>query len=136
MGRLETEGGKRFQVGVTGPCKRMWTRNEGAVFAPLCAFEGSFNVQNKPKHPSIPSEEHPNLGPTLSPCTMHAQSCLTYCHSMYYNPPGSSVHGIFQVRILDWIAITYSRGSSLPRDQTCISCISCIDRQFLYHCAS
>ena len=40
--------------------------------------------------------------------------------------PGSSVYGIFQARILEWAAISYSRGSSQPRDQTCISCISCI----------
>ena len=37
---------------------------------------------------------------------------------MVYNPPGSSVHGIFQARILEWVAISYSRGSSLSRDQT------------------
>ena len=38
------------------------------------------------------------------------------------SPPGSSAHGIFWVRILEWDAISYSRGSSWPRDQTCISC--------------
>ena len=38
-------------------------------------------------------------------------------------PPGSSVHGIFQARILEWVAICYSRESSQPRDQTQISCI-------------
>jgi len=42
------------------------------------------------------------------------------------SPPGSSVHGIFQARILEWVAISYSRGSSRPRDQTHISCILCI----------
>ena len=48
--------------------------------------------------------------------------------------PGSSVHEIFQARILEWVAISYSRGSSWPRDQTHISCISCISRRILYHC--
>ena len=38
-----------------------------------------------------------------------AQSCPTLCDSMDYNPPGSSVHGIFQARILPWIAVSYSR---------------------------
>ena len=38
------------------------------------------------------------------------------------NPPGSSVHGILQARILDWVAISFSRGPSPARDQTCISC--------------
>ena len=42
--------------------------------------------------------------------------------------PGSSVHGIFQARILDWVAISFSRGSSRPRDWTCVSCI--IGRRF------
>ena len=42
---------------------------------------------------------------------------------MDYNPSGSSVHGISQSRILKWVAISFSRGSSWPRDQTCVSCI-------------
>ena len=51
------------------------------------------------------------------------------------NPPGSSVHGVFQARILEMVAISSSRGSFLPRDQNCISLISCIGRQILYHWA-
>ena len=46
--------------------------------------------------------------------------------------PDSSVHETFQTGILDGVAISYSRGSSQPRDQTCISCVSCIGRQILY----
>ena len=65
-----------------------------------------------------------------------AQSCPTLCDSMDYSPPGSSVHGISQERILDWVAISFSRGSSRPRDQTHVSCISCIGGQILYHCAT
>ena len=45
----------------------------------------------------------------------------------------SSVHGIFRARILEWGAISYFRGSSQPRDQTCVSRVSCINRQILYH---
>ena len=52
-----------------------------------------------------------------------AQSCLTLCKSMDCSPPGSSVHGILQARILEWIAIPFSRGSSWPRNQTGVSCI-------------
>ena len=44
--------------------------------------------------------------------------------------PGSSVHGIFQARILKWVATFCSRGSSRPRDQTHTSCVSCIGRWF------
>ena len=40
-----------------------------------------------------------------------------------YSSPGSFVHGILQARILEWVACPFSRGSSLPRDQTCISCV-------------
>ena len=47
-----------------------------------------------------------------------AQSCLTLCDPMDCNLPGSSVHGILQARILEWVAISFSRGSSQPRDQT------------------
>ena len=49
---------------------------------------------------------------------------------------GSSVHRIFQAGILEWVAISFSRGSSRPRDRTCIPCISCIGRRILYHCAT
>ena len=51
-----------------------------------------------------------------------AQSCLTLCNPMHYSPPGSSVHGISQARILEWVAISFSGGSSRPKDQTRISC--------------
>ena len=54
------------------------------------------------------------------------------CDLMDCGPPGSSVHRISQARILDWVAISFSRGSSWPRDQTHISCISYIGRWILY----
>ena len=55
-----------------------------------------------------------------------AQLCRTLCNSIDYSPPGSSVHGILQAKILEWIAIPFSRGSSWPRDWTHISHVSCI----------
>ena len=60
-------------------------------------------------------------------CNMYAQShhsCLTICYSMDCSPPGSSVHGILQAMIPEWVAMPSSRGSSLPRDWTPVSCIS------------
>ena len=54
-----------------------------------------------------------------------AQSCPTHCDSMNYSPPGFAVHGLLQARILKWIAISSSRGSSWPQDWALISCISC-----------
>ena len=53
-----------------------------------------------------------------------AQSCLTLCDPVDCSPPGSSVHGILQARILEWVAISFSRGSSRPRDRTQVSCIA------------
>ena len=68
---------------------------------------------------------------------MHAkllQSCLTLCDPMDCSPPGSSVHDtILQARILEWITMPSFRGSSWPRDWTCVSYIYCIGRWFLYH---
>ena len=57
-----------------------------------------------------------------------AQSCPTLCDPMDCSPPGSLVHGIFQAWILEWVAISFSRGSSRPRDQTWVSCI--VGRRF------
>ena len=56
------------------------------------------------------------------------QSCLTLCDPMDCRSLGSSVHGILQARILEWVAMPSSRGSSWPRNGTLISYLSCIDR--------
>ena len=57
-----------------------------------------------------------------------AQLCPTLCYPVEYSPPGPSVHGIFQARILEWVAISFSRGSFQPRDRTQLSIIA--DRCF------
>ena len=62
--------------------------------------------------------------------------CPILCNPTDCNLPGSSVDGILQARILEWAAISSSRRSSRSRDQTCISCVSCIGRQILYCWAS
>ena len=64
-------------------------------------------------------------------CVWVTQSCLILCDPMDCSPPGSSAHGIFQARILEWVAS--SKGSSQPRDWTHFSCVSCIGRRILYH---
>ena len=53
-----------------------------------------------------------------------AQSCPTLCDPVDCSPPGSSVHEILQARILEWVAISFSRGSSRPRDRTQVSRIA------------
>ena len=64
------------------------------------------------------------------------KSCPTLCDPVDCSPPGSSVHGIFQTRILEWVAISFFRGFSQSRDQTCVSWVSCVGRQILYHWAT
>ena len=53
-----------------------------------------------------------------------AQWCPTLCDTMDYSLPGSSVHGILEAKILKWVAIPFSRGSSRPRDRTPLSCVA------------
>ena len=67
--------------------------------------------------------------------------CLTLCdsidpHVACQAPLRYSYHGIFQASILEWITISSSRGPSQPRDQTCISCVSCAGKWILDQCAT
>ena len=66
-------------------------------------------------------------------CCLVTQSCLTLCDPMDSSPPGSPICGVSQERILQWVAISFSRGSSRPRDQTHVSCIG---RRVLYQWAA
>ena len=62
-------------------------------------------------------------------CVLYAKSlrfCLIFRNPMDCSPPGSSVHGILQTRILEWVAIPFPGGSSQPRDQTHVSCASAL----------
>ena len=70
--------------------------------------------------------------------TYHTCMLIHWVMSSYLQPldchwPSSSIHGILQERILEWVTISYYRDSSQLRDWTSISCISCIGRQILYH---
>ena len=67
----------------------------------------------------IPKDFHLTIHPSEV-----AQSCPTLCNPMDCSPPGSSVHGILQARILEWVAISFSRRSSWPRDRTQVSHIA------------
>jgi len=66
-------------------------------------------------------------------CAQSLQSCLPLCDPKNCAPPGPSVHGILQARILEWVAMPSSRGSSQPRDWTYITCVSCIAGGFFTH---
>ena len=75
----------------------------------------------------------PSTGPCFPCCCLVTKSCPTLCHPIDGSLPGSSIHGISQARILEWVAISLSRGSSRPQDWTLVSCIG---RQILYHWAT
>ena len=65
-----------------------------------------------------------HLKPSTITCCLVTKLCLAFCDSTDYSQPVSFVHGIFQERILKWVAISFFRGSSWPRDQTSVFCIA------------
>ena len=67
---------------------------------------------------------------------VYTQADPTLCDPMNCSPPGSSVHGIFQARILEWVAISSSWESSRPRDWIYVSHVSCIGKQILHLCTT
>ena len=76
-----------------------------------------------PNHPHEKILIH--LGRNSMGCCVWLLSCVQFfCNSMDCSLPGSSVHGIFQARILEWVAIALSRKSSRPWDRTCVSCLA------------
>ena len=98
---------------------------------------GSYLIGNKGEYSEKQHlEESVGLGYPLWYCCMRAkslQSCPTLGDPMDCSPPGFSVHGILQARVLEWVATSFSRGSSWPRDRIHVFCISCIGRRILHH---
>ena len=117
----------------------------------------SSQLRNKPRSPSLQADSLPSEPPgkyhqkqdrrvigylghlkkvtpmVESCCCSVAKLCLTLCNLMDCSPPGSSVHGILQARILERVVMPSSRGSSRPRGLTHVSFISCIGRWVLHH---
>ena len=97
-------------------------------------------LSNNKHSQNIPTRQHvPNDGASSeyyqpikngACCCLLTQSCMILCNPMDCSPPGSSVHGILQARILEWVAISFSRGYFWPKDRTYISCTG---RRILYH---
>ena len=87
---------------------------------------------------------HPHMWSQHTECSVRdscvraelLHSCLTFCDPMDCGPPDSCGHQILQARILEWVAVPFSRGSSRPRDQRRVSHVSCIGRQVLCHRAT
>ena len=97
----------------------------------------------RPRHGTETGMSPPNVPPLTTPWggnylvrAKSLQSCRTLCDPKDCSPPGSSVHGILQARILEWVVMPSSRVSSWPRDRTCVSCSSCITGRFFYHWAT
>ena len=72
---------------------------------------------------------HKEANPCVCVCVKSLQLCTILCDPLDCSPPDSSVHGICQANILEWVAISYSRRSSLPGDWTWVSYASCIGKQ-------
>ena len=101
---------------------------------PLCRgstphFDEMTHLPAAAENPVHSPPGHRNAG-AARPCRIceaqSLQSCPTLCDPMDCSPPGSSVHGILLVRILEWVAISFCGGSSWPRDWTRVSHITCI----------
>ena len=93
-------------------------------WAAISSFRGIFTTEAQGK-------------PLLPLCVLAAQLCPTLCNPMDWGLPGSSVHRIFQARILQWVAILFSRGSSRSRDRTtslphCRKILYCLSHQGLF----
>ena len=98
-----------------------------AYFETCCDWEAFSTRTNVMGH-------DPPWHPASSTCVcLVAQSYLALCDPLDYSPPGSSVHGIFQARMLEWVAISCAGRSYWPRNWTRISCVSDTGRQILDH---
>ena len=124
---LEREEGPSFQVPGAGVGDQL----AGCSLLPhLRSSRGSFISPSIPSCPAL-SVFQPSLYVYVCVCVcvcMRALSHVQLCDPMDCSPPGSLVNGIFQARILEWVAVSFSRGSTQPRDRTCISYVSCIGR--------
>ena len=106
--------------------------NQGVITVTLFYHYFSYSFNDLKKWLSTVSATSESLGGMVKWSEV-AQWHPTFCDPVDCSPPGSSIHGILQARILEWVAISFSRGSSLSRDRTQVSYISCIGRWVLYH---
>ena len=82
--------------------------------------EGPWVIQGAVE--TVMAQSSPRRGEHVEVKVSVTQSCSTVCNSMDCSPPGASVHGILQARILEWVVMYSFRGSSRPRDRTWVSC--------------
>ena len=143
--RGQTLGVNSLRKGVRWP-SRLW----GSPPAPPCnklRKFSSFPASRQPFYflPSIPLTSWPSWDMCVCVCvcvcactraclcmSTVTQSCPTLCNPVDYSLPGPSVHETFQAKILEWVAISYSKESSQLRDQTHVSCVSCSGREIFF----
>ena len=97
----------------SGVCVSFWI-----MFFSGCMPRSPPNFYKRKLHLWTPGIPPAHLGHSLNHMVLAVQSCPTLCDPMDCSPPGSCVHGILQAKILEWVAISSSRGSSRPRDGT------------------
>ena len=113
-----------------------WIGNQNQTFILLFWFTIAINkvlFNNKHYYYAYMQPLSSKSLPSSLPLQRTRESYPTLYSPTDHSPPGSSVYGIFQARVLEQVAISYSRGFSQPEDQTCISCVSCIGRWIPYH---
>ena len=108
------------------PCGQSLGKMSKGRLASSRAVVSPSTVSCLPGHHLLSLSKRRSPGPGGGGCLV-AESCLTLCNSADCSPPDSSVHRTLQARILEWVAISFSR-SSPPRDQTWVTCI--VDRCF------
>ena len=113
-----------------GPWGRNLGEAGGVSATPPCALASS--PPARPRWTALTHRQSSDLSPAWAVPSSSLESCLraqlltTLCDPGDCSPPGSSVHGVLQARILEWVANSFSRGSSRPRDGTHASCVSCV----------
>ena len=105
----------------------LWPARKGQLKYRLCLLCDASHPALVPSSPGWPQELFVNVQESESESEV-AQSCMTLCDPMDCSPPGSSIHGILQARVLEWVAISFSGGSSPPRDWNRVSRI--VGRRF------
>ena len=124
---------RRVPLSMGAPRQEYWS---GLPFPPPGDLPDPGIDSKSPMPPVLAGILYSATREVLKPSCLHTkslQSCTTLCNSINCSPPGSSVHGILQARILEWVAVPSSTGSSQPRDPTHVSYLTCTDRQVLYH---
>ena len=104
-----------------------WSRSEVAQSCPTLCDPMDCSLPGSLVHGmecSLPGSSVHGMDCSLPGSSVHGMECSlpgSSVHGMDCSLPGSSVHGIFQARVLEWVAISFSRGSSRPRDRTWVS---------------